>query len=162
MVLDSASVPGKGAAVRLKLEVPTGSVWSVKLVEAGPGPRPFSAQQLLRQVISPLNNPREQQSRDRSDDNMSPGSKGQIHRLAEIGRNRAAAGQSPGRNTDPLMGDTRAGGASGGEAPAEWPFSGRGGQVPREEFKGRGWAQPPSHPPDPALGWVRSCLLLPF
>ena len=41
MVSDSASVPGKEAAVRLKLEVPTGSVWSVKLVEAGPGPRPF-------------------------------------------------------------------------------------------------------------------------
>lgn len=42
MVSDSAPVPGKEAALRLNLEVPTGSVWSVKLVEARPGPRdPF-------------------------------------------------------------------------------------------------------------------------
>lgn len=115
MVSDSASVPGKKAALRLNLEAHTGSVWSVKLVEAWRGPRPFSARQLLRQVTSSLNNPSEQQSHDRSDDNMSPGSKGQIHRLVETGENRAAAGRSPGRNTDLgslLMGDARGRGAS--------------------------------------------------
>lgn len=38
-VSDFASVPEKEAALRLNLEVPTGSVWSMKLVEAGPGPK---------------------------------------------------------------------------------------------------------------------------
>lgn len=114
MVSDSASVPGKEAAVRLKLEVPTGSVkvltgsvGGALVCEAGGGrarPKTLFPPQLLRQVISPLNNPREQQSHDRSDDNMSPGSKGQIHRLVETRGKQSSRRPEPREKPRPAYG----------------------------------------------------------
>ena len=139
--------------------MPTGSVWSVKLVEAGPGPKDrFLPNSYSRR--SPVHSTTQGNTKVvialTITCHQHPKGKFTAQKQERTARPPPEPRQKRGTH---VAGVPR---TSGGKGLAERPFSGRDGQTPREEFKGRGWAQPPSHLPSPALGCVRSRLPLPF